>query len=273
MKYAALLAAAVLMLAGAVTAGATTIALSDLNSQVTIDLDAQTGMSSWVVDGYNHLNQQWFWYRIGDATAAASLDTLTLDGFSAFGGYGWAKYQGAGLEVEVDFFLLGGSPGTGESALLTSMYITNTSGQDMANFNLFQYADFDLSGTASDDTVHLDGGGPELLTHQNDTLTKMSAETYDWHGVPYLYEAGVYDDTLNNLNSDPTDDLNKIPTASGNVTWAGQWKYADFPTGEPGMIELHSFQEISPIPEPLTMLAVGMGIAGLAGYVRKRKLA
>ena len=29
----------------------------------------------------------------------------------------------------------------------------------------------------------------------------------------------------------------------------------------------------SPIPEPLTMLAVGMGIAGLAGYIRKRRLA
>ena len=34
-----------------------------------------------------------------------------------------------------------------------------------------------------------------------------------------------------------------------------------------------NYQYGSTIPEPMTMLAVGMGIAGLAGYIRKRKLA
>ena len=29
--------------------------------------------------------------------------------------------------------------------------------------------------------------------------------------------------------------------------------------------------ETSPVPEPLTMLAVGMGIAGLGGYIRRRR--
>ncbi len=52
-------------------AQAAPITLVDHNSSVTIDPDSQAGMHDWVVDGVDHLFQQWFWYRIGSNPEAS----------------------------------------------------------------------------------------------------------------------------------------------------------------------------------------------------------
>ena len=39
--------------------------LTDDNSTALIDLSSSAGLSSWKIDGKEHLNQQWFWYRVG----------------------------------------------------------------------------------------------------------------------------------------------------------------------------------------------------------------
>lgn len=55
------------------------IILTDGSSTATIDPDSRDGMKSWVVDGVEHLQQQWFWYRSVAMTSEESIDTLTLD--------------------------------------------------------------------------------------------------------------------------------------------------------------------------------------------------
>ena len=50
--------------------------LSDGNSSFRVDASRQRGAFDWDVDGQDQLNQQWFWYRVGDSGPEASLDTL-----------------------------------------------------------------------------------------------------------------------------------------------------------------------------------------------------
>src|SRR5258705_13181003 len=45
---------------------ATVTTLTHLNSSVQVDSDSPAGMFNWTVDGFNPLQQQWFWCRIGN---------------------------------------------------------------------------------------------------------------------------------------------------------------------------------------------------------------
>ncbi|MFN7021868.1 MAG: hypothetical protein ACK4WH_11145 [Phycisphaerales bacterium] len=45
------------------------LVLSDRNSVVRIDDSSPAGMFDWVVDGTDHLFQQWLWLRVGGDTA------------------------------------------------------------------------------------------------------------------------------------------------------------------------------------------------------------
>jgi hypothetical protein len=64
-------------------AWAQTATLTNDNSSATLNLtDPGSGMNSWTVDGQNQLSDQWFYYRIGNSGAAASVGTLPLSSFS-----------------------------------------------------------------------------------------------------------------------------------------------------------------------------------------------
>src|SRR5581483_10531888 len=59
--------------------GAQTETLSDGNSSVTLNLTGPgAGMDSWMVDGQNQLNLQWFYFRAGSTATAAAVGSLLL---------------------------------------------------------------------------------------------------------------------------------------------------------------------------------------------------
>ena len=96
-------------------------------------------------------------------------------------------------------------------------------------------------------------------------------------GTPILLSPN----TLYAFDVDP-DGNGFIGLSSGNV-YAGGAAFTSGSNGNPANpITLHNFDRAfhvdlaaagPPIPEPLTMLAVGLGISGLGGYVRKRRRA
>ncbi len=65
-----------MLLAGTLGVQAQIQTLTDNNSVAQINPNSQSGMFNWSVDGQNQLNQQWFWYRIGN-TPEQSIDTIS----------------------------------------------------------------------------------------------------------------------------------------------------------------------------------------------------
>src|ERR1700691_4415272 len=52
------------------------VQLTDQNAVLNIVTNSSAGMNSWTIDGHNVLDQQWFWYRVGNVGGQSSLDTL-----------------------------------------------------------------------------------------------------------------------------------------------------------------------------------------------------
>src|SRR3954454_5865001 len=71
---------AALVGASVLSATAQVVTLNDNTSQATVNLfggAGLAGMNSWSINGQSQLNQQWFWYRIGnDPAGQHSLDSL-----------------------------------------------------------------------------------------------------------------------------------------------------------------------------------------------------
>ena len=252
-------------------AQATLFTLEDDNSTAVIDTEAITGMSDWVVDGIDHLATQWFWYRVGDTGPETSIDELTLDGEAAtdtnIDGDDdnlFVRYAGTGFNIEVNFRLAGGTDGSGTSDITEQIRIVNTGGNAL-DFHFYQYTDFDLSETPDDDSVSLRNpntfGQSDAGMFASETIATPQAEHY---------EAAIYNTTLLKLEDTLATTLSdtQSPLGPANVTFGWQW---DTTIAAGGSFQISKDKQITPIPEPTTLLLLGFGLAGLAGYAWQRK--
>src|SRR5205085_9273901 len=64
-------------LIGQNNAQAATGNLSDGNSSISLDLSSSAGMNSWLVNGVNQVQQQWFWFRVGNSGPEADISTIS----------------------------------------------------------------------------------------------------------------------------------------------------------------------------------------------------
>jgi len=274
-----LTAVGALVLVGGVLAGsadAAPITIEDGNSWARVwpyaGEDAQ-GMDIWVVnqpDGtdLNILKQQWFWYRVDGMTAEPGekpLEALDPEPFvypSDTDDDGqdenlYLRYESLeeGLTVEVNYHLMGGTPGSGRADLEESIHIINTA-DTAQTVHFFQYSDFILS--FEEDTVRI--LWPNTARQWFDAV-RMSETVAT--PVPDGAEVALVPDLLDELNDDAPTTLPPSGPAgpvTGNVSWAFQWDM----TLEPGEGVLVSKDKgIYPTPEPATLALVGLGAAGL----------
>lgn len=260
---------ALLAIAGAMiwapSVGAVPVTLTDGNSIVNIEPTTQAGAYNWFVDGRDMLFQQWFWYRIGDTGGEHSINTLGAPTVTPFLGTRGVDvvYQGAGLTVEANYLLTGGSPGSTRSDLGEILRLTNT-GTTAINLHFFQYSDFDLCDIGGDSVNVVNGN----LVHQSDGSCSLS-ETVVAPGAN-LWQVGAYPGLLNLLNDGSPTTLNGLSSfGPGDATWAYEWN-ATLGAGDSFLISKN--KSIQPIPEPATLTLVGIG-AGLVGLARKRRKA
>ena len=263
---------------GSQSAWALSGSLADMNTRVGLD---DTGMVDWEVNGIDHMVRQWFWLRIGDTGPEVLLDqsnfSETFATFPAPAPFGvFANYVDTDTMLNVTLLdtVMGGTPNSKWSDIAQTVRLMNLGPQSL-DVHLFQFVDLDLGGTPEGDTVarlsanivsqgQLDGtalpGGDHLVVEMSMLM------------APDKYELGDASDLLARLtDGNPTELANTCAIGSGDMGWAFQWD-----------LTLHSYNGVAIIsedllmhhaPEPVTMLSLGMCVAAIGGYVRRRRKA
>lgn len=233
--------------------------ISHLNS--TADINAN-GWVSWTVDGVSQLFQANNFYRIGNSSSEANLGTLTsaVDAGSRFLSI---DYTLEGIfTANVTYTILGGATGSGFSDMSQQFSITNLTNSAL-DFHFFQYTDFDLSGTISNDLgQHLN----ESNITQSDNRTQVTTT----FATPSRWQISPFSNILTSLQDGSATDLDNTVLSGGpyDATWAIQ---NDWTIGAGSTVGYSSDSRMTAVPEPATMLLFGTGIAGLAGIARRRK--
>ena len=262
---------------GSQSAWALSGSLADMNTRVGLD---DTGMVDWEVNGIDHMVRQWFWLRIGDTGPEVLLDqsnfSETFATFPAPAPFGvFANYVDTDTMLNVTLLdtVMGGTPNSKWSDIAQTVRLMNL-GPRTLDVHLFQFVDLDLGGTPEGDTVGIRPNvvrqgqvGGTALPGGDNLVVEMSMLL-----APDKYELGDASDLLARLtDGNPTELANTCATGSGDMGWAFQWD-----------LTLHSYNGVAIIsedllmhhaPEPVTMLSLGMCVAAIGGYVRRRRKA
>jgi hypothetical protein len=277
--------AAAAMSWSAVPASAGLITLENYNAVAqfateSTDSPATKGLYSWQVDGVDHLNQQWFWFRVGAAGAERPIDTLTqvqaitlnVDGTPGDDAL-LVRYRDTNqrFEVSVRYTLTGGEAGSGVSSLEEVIRVVNLTNAPL-DFHLFQYVDFDLNGTDDDDSVVL-SGTPVNTALQTDGALEISETVVT--PPPSRYEVSQYNSAgglEERLNDGLPSTLNNTlgPLSNLDATWAFEWGFQVGPGGSYLISKNKSLRGVA-VPEPSSLVL--LGAFGAAAFVFRRRAA
>jgi hypothetical protein len=249
-----------------------TITLTDENSTLSINPTSSAGMYSWIVDGVQQLDQQWYWISIGNGLAepvnalglmsavpvAPNIEDLT---------YGSA----GGVQVVLSLTLYGDPVGTGLSDLDTNIRVENTSTTSSKTVHFFEYSNFELNGVLGGQSVLITGSGVNTAT-QTSALGSVSESVVGPN--PTGYEAALYPTILNGLNTVSGYTLNDVTTAGpGDATWAFEWdKTLTIPSGHGNVLAISKDESLSVVvPEPATIFGMGVILLAVGRKLRKTR--
>jgi MYXO-CTERM domain-containing protein len=261
----------VMGIGAAVLSSSAQVVLTDGNSLVNINPNTQSGVYDWFVDGQDYLAQQWLWYRVGTASAEASVDTLNFLGVTPTGTkQAMLSYSGLGFNVQITYSLLGGTAGSGVSDLAEQIKIINTTAAPL-DFHLFLYSDFDLAGNAANDTVTSVNWAPVPFSAPGySSVTQVDGldlQQTTFGTFANRAEATTFPVTLNHLNDGAPSTLANAgasfgPVGPGDMTYAFQWDLT-IAANSSKTIGVDKRLDIVPIPEPSPLSLALLGLAGL----------
>jgi hypothetical protein len=228
-------------------AGATTLT----NNNSTLTYDDSGSFTAWTVDGPDNLFLENWYYRVGSGTGALLTGgTMTVpSGFPNIGVVGYV-IPGWGT-VTMTHVLAGNAPGSLNSQWSTTVSMTRNPGVN-ATLYFYNYADYDLTQTISNDTGQFVGLG---LFGQSDNAMRL---TYNVSVPPNFIHVGACCGINPNVNLD-----NVGGPYTGDAIFASQFVIT-------GSVFSYSIdRSLNPIPEPGTYALIGAGLLGL-GLLRRR---
>lgn len=211
----------------------------------------------------NQLFQQWMWFRVnGVDTREFALSALT--GKVVSGNHMTLSYnETEGFTADVDYTITNQGSGT---LLTKTVFITNvlTSGGQL-NMSFFDYFDFDLNSTGNDDTATIASNNPALRVLIGDAGGPMGAEYRAIDGVNY--QVGAFSGVRTLLTNTGIDNFNSTgaPFGPADFSAGNQWSFVLNPGQQ---IAIQTSMLLTPVPEPATLAALGLGAMAL---IRRRR--
>jgi MYXO-CTERM domain-containing protein len=245
------------------------VTLHDGNSSASVNLGSQAGMSQWMINGQNQLNQQWFWYRVGNSSGQHSIDTIGGLTHVENANSVDATYNHGDFSIELTYTLSGGAAGGNDwtSDITENITINNLTGSTL-DFHFFQYSDFALAGSTGGETASIFQNGGFFSRAKVVKAANQLSETID-QPLANRAEADLASNTRDRLNGgfyNLNNVLNSGPDATLDATWALQWDFTIDPNGSVDVIKDKKLS-VAPVPEPG---AVSFALLGLAAFFLRR---
>jgi hypothetical protein len=245
--------------------------LTDANASASFQTATADNNFNWTVDGVNQMSQQAFWYRVGDGPEQLlhglpiAVQGTTDSNFDGNPDTLFVRYNGAGFEADMRYGLDGGTAGSGAADMSEQISIVNTTNEPLS-FHFFQYTDFDVRGTAGDDSAVFTNANAVDQFEGSVRFTETVVTP-----VPSHREIAFFPTTRNKLNDGLPTTLSDTPIGSvigtGNLTWAYQWDVIISPGST---FQVSKDKDIRAVPEPAATILVSVAL-GLLGARRQRR--
>jgi hypothetical protein len=176
-------------------------------------------------------------------------------------------YSNGTFRVQVRYLL----SGAGMEADLTEAVTIRNLTEESVDLRLFQYSDWDMAGTPEDDTVERLNSS---TMQQSDGVVTAATAIHGGTPIPNFTGMSEFDFVLNDITTTAGYNLDTAAgdgigeTFTGDATYAFQWNRT---LAAGGQFTL-STDRIAAVPEPGSMIALGLGLSALIAS-RKRKRA